>query len=197
MAPMVGFAATATFRSAAVPQKGSYVALDAQVEQFAALAGPSVVVFQDLDDPAVGATFGEVMCSTYQAFGAVGAPGVASVASDAENASFFGTFTGGHTLHRNVPGSNGIGITNSGGLNMFADPAATYAQFRPCVLGLDNNCGGWGNIRGFNRWNLDATLAKDFRWKERLRVTVSVQFTNVLNHFQPLEPVLRRVPVDQ
>jgi 4-hydroxy-4-methyl-2-oxoglutarate aldolase len=72
MPPMVGFAATATFRSGAVPQKGSYVALDAQVEQFASLAGPSVVVFQDLDDPAVGATFGEVMCSTYKAFGSAG-----------------------------------------------------------------------------------------------------------------------------
>src|SRR3954469_8938552 len=72
MSPMVGFAATATFRSAAVPEKGSYVALEAQVEQFAALAGPSVVVFQDLDDPAVGATFGEVMCSTYKAFGSAG-----------------------------------------------------------------------------------------------------------------------------
>jgi 4-hydroxy-4-methyl-2-oxoglutarate aldolase len=72
MPPMVGFAATATFRSAAVPQKGSYVALEAQVEQFASLAGPSVVVFQDLDDPPVGATFGEVMCSTYKAFGSAG-----------------------------------------------------------------------------------------------------------------------------
>lgn len=72
MTPMIGFAATATFRSAAVPQKGSYVALEAQVEQFAALAGPSVVVFQDLDDPPVGATFGEVMCSTYKAFGSAG-----------------------------------------------------------------------------------------------------------------------------
>src|SRR5262245_9485945 len=72
MAPMVGFAATAAFRSAAVPEKGSYVALESQVEQFAKLAGPSVVVFQDLDDPPVGATFGEVMCSTYKAFGSVG-----------------------------------------------------------------------------------------------------------------------------
>src|ERR1051325_1630478 len=69
MPPMVGFAATATFRSAAIPEKGSYVALERQVERFAELAGPSVVVFQDLDDPPVGATFGEVMCSTYKAFG--------------------------------------------------------------------------------------------------------------------------------
>jgi regulator of RNase E activity RraA len=29
-------------------------------------------VFQDHDEPPVGATFGEVMCSTYKAFGAVG-----------------------------------------------------------------------------------------------------------------------------
>ena len=32
------------------------------------LAGPAVVVFQDLDDPPVAATFGEVMCSTYKGF---------------------------------------------------------------------------------------------------------------------------------
>ena len=39
---------------------------------FEELPGPPVIVFQDLDSPPVGATFGEVMCSTYQAFGAVG-----------------------------------------------------------------------------------------------------------------------------
>ncbi|MBA3572466.1 MAG: RraA family protein, partial [Pyrinomonadaceae bacterium] len=33
---------------------------------------PGVVVFQDLDDPPVGATFGEIMCSVYRAFGAAG-----------------------------------------------------------------------------------------------------------------------------
>jgi regulator of RNase E activity RraA len=31
-----------------------------------------VVVFQDLDDPVASATFGEVMCTTYKAFGAAG-----------------------------------------------------------------------------------------------------------------------------
>jgi 4-hydroxy-4-methyl-2-oxoglutarate aldolase len=72
MPPMVGFAATATFRSATPPIKSTYVALESQVELFAKLPGPVVVVFQDLDDPPVGATFGEVMCSTYKAFGSVG-----------------------------------------------------------------------------------------------------------------------------
>jgi regulator of RNase E activity RraA len=72
MAPMVGFAATATFRAGAPPSKNIYTSLEGQVEQFATLPGPAVVVFQDLDEPSIGATFGDVMCSTYQAFGAAG-----------------------------------------------------------------------------------------------------------------------------
>jgi 4-hydroxy-4-methyl-2-oxoglutarate aldolase len=73
MPPMVGFALTSTFRSAASPPKGDvYGSLTQQVEAFAQLPGPAVVVFQDLDEPVVAATFGEVMCSTYQGFGARG-----------------------------------------------------------------------------------------------------------------------------
>jgi 4-hydroxy-4-methyl-2-oxoglutarate aldolase len=71
--PMVGFATTATFRSAAPPRSGDvYAGLAEQVASFATLPGPPVVVFQDLDDPPASATFGEVMCTTYKAFGAVG-----------------------------------------------------------------------------------------------------------------------------
>jgi len=73
MPPMVGFAATAAFRSSAPPAEGeAYGTLSDQIERFADLPGPAVVVFEDLDDPPVGATFGEVMCSTYRAFGSVG-----------------------------------------------------------------------------------------------------------------------------
>jgi regulator of RNase E activity RraA len=73
MSPMVGFAATATFRAAAPPlEGGAYAGLEGQVERFNELSGPPVVVFQDLDNPSVGATFGEVMCTVYHAFGAVG-----------------------------------------------------------------------------------------------------------------------------
>jgi regulator of RNase E activity RraA len=71
--PMVGFASTATFRSAAPPRSGNvYAGLDQQVAAFAELPGPAVVVFQDLDDPVASATFGEVMCTTYKTFGAAG-----------------------------------------------------------------------------------------------------------------------------
>lgn len=71
--PMVGFATTATFRAGAPPRGGdTYMGLGTQVEQLVAIPGPKVVVFQDLDDPPVAATFGEIMATTYQAFGCVG-----------------------------------------------------------------------------------------------------------------------------
>jgi regulator of RNase E activity RraA len=71
--PMVGYAATATFRSAFAPRAGNvYSGVAEQVAAFAELPGPPVVVFQDLDQPVASATFGEVMCTTYKAFGAAG-----------------------------------------------------------------------------------------------------------------------------
>lgn len=71
--PMVGYAATATFRSAFAPRAGNvYAGIGEQVALFAELPGPAVVVFQDLDSPVASATFGEVMCTTYKSFGAAG-----------------------------------------------------------------------------------------------------------------------------
>ncbi|MBN1963089.1 MAG: RraA family protein, partial [Anaerolineae bacterium] len=71
--PMVGFASTATFHASSPPLAGdAYATLETQVARFSELDGPAVVVFQDLDEPAVAATFGEIMCTTYRAFGAVG-----------------------------------------------------------------------------------------------------------------------------
>jgi 4-hydroxy-4-methyl-2-oxoglutarate aldolase len=73
MPPIVGYAATATIRCAFPRSEGAvYGSLDEQVARFSEIPGPAIVVFQDLDDPPVAATFGEIMCSTYQAFGAVG-----------------------------------------------------------------------------------------------------------------------------
>lgn len=70
---MVGFAATAAFRSAAPPDGDAvYGSLHQQLDQMAELEGPAVIVIQDIDDPPAAAVFGEVMCSTYRAFGAAG-----------------------------------------------------------------------------------------------------------------------------
>jgi regulator of RNase E activity RraA len=73
MPPIAGYASTATMRCAFPRREGDvYSSLDEQVARFAELPGTPIVVYQDLDDPCVAATFGEIMCSTYQAFGAAG-----------------------------------------------------------------------------------------------------------------------------
>lgn len=111
--PMVGFAATATFRASGPPRSGdAYGSTEAQVERFSELSGPPVVVFQDIDSPAVAATFGEVMCTTYKTFGAVGL--ITSGAGrdlDQVHAIKFPVFTDGticahgycHVLHIHIP----------------------------------------------------------------------------------------------
>jgi regulator of RNase E activity RraA len=72
--PLIGFAVTATFRSGSPPVNGLdvYSGLLKQIEAFKSTPAPPVIVFQDLDEPNVAATVGEVMCTVYQAFGASG-----------------------------------------------------------------------------------------------------------------------------
>jgi regulator of RNase E activity RraA len=73
MPPMVGYACTATRRCGAATRAGdTEVSLVEQLESFDALSAPPVLVFQDLEHPSVAATFGDMMCKTYQTFGAVG-----------------------------------------------------------------------------------------------------------------------------
>jgi regulator of RNase E activity RraA len=113
MPPMVGYATTAAFRSAAPPRSGDvYAGIDGQIAALADIPAPQVVVFQDLDSPPVSATFGEVMCATYKSFGCVGI--ITSGAGrdlDQVRALGFSAFTDGtfcshgycHTLAINVP----------------------------------------------------------------------------------------------
>jgi len=113
MPPMVGYAVTSTFRSMSPPRAGDvYASMTQQVEAYAQLPGPAVMVYQDLDDPVISATFGEVMCSVYKAFGARGliTSGAGRDLEQVENIGF-PTFTSGaicahgycHTLAVNVP----------------------------------------------------------------------------------------------
>ncbi|MEX0714624.1 MAG: RraA family protein [Pirellulales bacterium] len=124
--PMVGFASTACFRSDAPPAKGdAYGSMESQVAGFAELPGPAVVAFEDLDDPPVAATFGEVMCSTYQAFGSAGLI-TSGGGRDLEQvmALKYPTFTGSticahaycHILHLGLPVRVGGLVVNQGDL---------------------------------------------------------------------------------
>ena len=126
MPPMVGFATTACFRSDAPPAGGdAYGSIQRQLEQFADLPGPAVVVFQDLDDPPAAAVFGEVMCSSYQAFGSVGLV-TSGAGRDLEQVRALGypVFTGSticshgycHMLHLGLPVRVGGLMVNQGDL---------------------------------------------------------------------------------
>jgi len=76
-------------------------------------------------------------------------------------------------------------------MNMFSNPAATFNEFRPCILGYDTSCGSSGQIRGMSNWNMDVNIAKDFAvFRERVYATLSFQFVNVFNHVAQNDPYL-------
>jgi hypothetical protein len=147
----------------------------------------------------IGYTEGGNCSSACQAFGQVG--NVSSSSTAFESAIPINPTNYSPTLHHNITGGpvvvGGVSVNvatslaasaGGTGLNIFADPGAVWANFRRCVLGIDTSCGSVGNLRGFNRWNLDATLAKDMHFTERVGATFTIQFTNVLNHYQPSDP---------
>jgi regulator of RNase E activity RraA len=69
MPPIVGYASTATYRSARPVAKGeSQAGFMAHLEVLPQLPAPRIVVFEDLDDPPAASTFGEVMCAVYKRF---------------------------------------------------------------------------------------------------------------------------------
>jgi len=70
--PVVGLACTATFRSGA-PSSGRdpYGRVEELCTHLENSELPTIVVYEDLDVPTVGATFGEVMCSIYKSLGAL------------------------------------------------------------------------------------------------------------------------------
>src|SRR5437762_13585533 len=124
--PIVGYACTAAFRSDAPPAGGdAYGSIQTQLEQFSKLPGPAIVVFQNLDDPPAAAVFGEVMCSTYKAFGSVGpVTNGAGRALEQVRALKYPVFTGSticshgycHMLHLGLPVRVGSLMVNQGDL---------------------------------------------------------------------------------
>jgi hypothetical protein len=135
-------------------------------------------------------SYSEINCTACQAFGEVG-NSAASDSSIAEGAVGLMPYTGTTTAKYGVYGSNGVGTKNPYGINMYSDPSAVIAQFRPCVLGFDTSCGGYYNLRGLPTWNMDLSVIKDIGiHRERVGAQMYFQFSNVLNHFQPSNPSL-------
>jgi hypothetical protein len=78
----------------------------------------------------------------------------------------------------------------NGVANMFANPLSVFNNVRPLILGFDGNSGGFGQIRGLPYWNMNLGVKKNIRVMERLSLEASVNFINVLNHNQLLDPNL-------
>jgi hypothetical protein len=127
-------------------------------------------------------SFGEINCSSGNTNGH-------------ENAPLLAPYTGGNSANYNVVVASGAGVSGNAsrggsGINIFSDPNAAYNNFRRLILGYDTSGGGRGVLRGFPTWNLDMQITKDVTFKERVGATLSIQITNVLNHFQQTDPTL-------
>jgi len=131
-------------------------------------------------------TEGTLTGTQSQAFGESSSGGI-SAANAGDCAVGSAPLTGTPSAYYNNAGSGGVGTNNPQAINMYSNPAAVLAELRPCVLGMDTNCGGYGNLRGLPTWNLDASVLKNIGvWKEgKVGATLNFQFTNVLNHMQP------------
>ncbi len=89
-------------------------------------------------------------------------------------------------LNGNVNGTSGIATSGNGangtGLNLFANPAAAYADFRPVLISADGRSGRANPFRGLPFWNFDLSVGKSTNITERLRVRFSADFFNIFNH---------------
>jgi len=85
-------------------------------------------------------------------------------------------------------GVNGDVLNGGSGVNMFANPAQVFSEFRPYILGVDGRTGGAGTVTGQSRYNLDLGLTKDTQFTERVGAQIFVQAFNALNHMKWNDP---------
>ena len=84
-------------------------------------------------------------------------------------------------------GSSANPATGGTGLNIFANPAAVCALFRPIQLSIDTTSRG-GTLRGLGSWNVDLSFMKKIQLTEKFRFTFSSEFFNLFNHVNFLDP---------
>ena len=152
--------------------------------------------------PIVTAGSGEpVYCSTQtnaQSFGSADGNNYATN----EQCVFTSKYKGGNSSHYGVSGGpdpygtkigTSVATSASGAdvpINMFKDPVAVWNQVRAPMLGIDTRNPGVGPITGLPYWNMDVSLAKNFKITEQASFEYSMIFTNVLNHSVFADPGL-------
>ena len=100
----------------------------------------------------------------------------------------------GNSVHSGVPGSGGVGTdgdpaTGGSGLNIFANPEAVLADFRPIQVSKDARSAR-GVLRGLPYWNFDLSLAKRTLVTDRVAFLFSADFLNAFNHVVFNDPTL-------
>jgi len=102
-----------------------------------------------------------------------------------------------NSLHSGIVGSNGIGVAtnpappfNGTGLNVFADPAAAFADFRDVNISTDQRDGRANPFYGLGMWNFDMALGKSTTIHEKVSMDFSAQFLNVFNNVNFATPSL-------
>ena len=100
----------------------------------------------------------------------------------------------GNRVHSGVAGSGGVGTdgdpaTGGSGLNIFANPEAVLADFRPIQVSKDDRSAR-GVLRGLPYWNFDLSLAKRTPVMDRVAFLFSADFLNAFNHVVFNNPTL-------
>ena len=80
--------------------------------------------------------------------------------------------------------------TVNGQPTIYGNPTAVFNNMRPLILGIDKRSGGFGFLHGLPYWNMNLGIKKMIKVTERVNAEASVNFVNVLNHNQMLDPVL-------
>jgi hypothetical protein len=99
-------------------------------------------------------------------------------------------FTNANCVLTSRAGTSASFNTVNGVADMFANPALVFSHVRPLILGFDGNSGGFGQFYGLPYWNVNLGVKKNIRITERVSFDASVNFINVLNHNQMLDPIL-------
>ena len=94
--------------------------------------------------------------------------------------------------NRDVAGSGGVGssgnpATGGTGINLFANPEGVFKNFRPILIGVYKQTTR-GAVRGFGLWNLDLSVGKTFYATRKIKMNVSADFFNLLNHVLFADP---------
>jgi hypothetical protein len=108
--------------------------------------------------------------------------------------------TFGNSTHGRICSSGGVGSSGDGpncaatdkgtGVNLFANPAAVFADFRNVQISADGRTGRSRPVRGLPLWNLDMSLGKKTAITEKVSMSFSADFFNIFNHVNFVDPNL-------